>query len=169
MIKVLDLPFGKFRDKGLPVDNVSKFDASQDHILFMDAMPNLLGKKLVFGTKSGMIKLVAGEEFDVTRRQSQATKLADDDKVLCVGLVEPEDTLVMQTKNNYFLRIEAETIPEKKKPAVGVRGMKLEKKDEMVAIYLLHSGEDKFAEVKGKKVVLKNLHIGNRDTKGVKR
>ena len=169
MIKVLDLPFGKFRDKGLPVDNVSKFDASQDHILFMDAMPNLVGRKLVFGTKSGMIKLVAGDEFDVTRKQSQATKLNDGDAVLCVGLVEADDTLVMQSKNNFFLRIDAASIPEKKKPAVGVRGMKLDKKDEMVAIYLLHSGEDTEVEVKGKKVMLKNLHIGNRDTKGVKR
>jgi DNA gyrase subunit A len=169
MIKVLDLPFGKFRDKGQPVDNVSKFDASKDHILFMDAMPNLLGKKLVFGTQSGMIKLVAGEEFDVTRKQSQATKLADGDKVLCVGLVETDDTLVMQTKNNFFLRIDAATIPEKKKPAVGVRGMKIDAKDEMVGIYLVHSGEDVSVEVKGKKVLLKNLHIGNRDTKGTKR
>ena len=75
----------------------------------------------------------------------------------------------MQTKNNYFLRIDATTIPEKKKPAVGVRGMKLDKKDLMEGIYLLHSGDDLSVEVKGKKILLKNLHIGNRDTKGVKR
>ncbi|MCR4797427.1 MAG: DNA topoisomerase, partial [Lachnospiraceae bacterium] len=169
MIKVLDLPFGKFRDKGLPVDNVSKFDASLDHILFVEAMANMMGRKLVFGTKSGMIKTVAGEEFDVTRRQSQATKLNDGDEVLCCGMIEPEDTLVMQSKDHYFLRILADTIPEKKKPAVGVRGMRLSPKDEMKAIYLLHAGDNTEAEVRGKKIALKNLHIGNRDTKGVKR
>ena len=75
----------------------------------------------------------------------------------------------MHTKNNFFLRIDASSIPEKKKPAVGVRGMKMDKKDEMVGIYLVHSGEDVSVEVKGKKVLLKNLHIGNRDTKGTKR
>ena len=120
-------------------------------------------------TKSGMIKTVAGEEFDVTRRQSQATKLNDGDEVLCCGMIEPEDTLVMQSKDHYFLRIPADTIPEKKKPAVGVRGMRLSPKDEMKAIFLLHAGDNTEAEVRGKKIALKNLHIGNRDTKGVKR
>ncbi len=169
MIKVLDLPFGKFRDKGQPIDNVSKFDASTDHVLFIEAMGNLVAKKVVFCTRTGMIKLVAGEEFDVTRRDSMATKLADDDEVICVGAMQYDDTLVMQSKNNYFLRIEAETIPEKKKAAIGVRGMKLDKKDELVGAYLLHSGENIEVEVKGKKISLNRLHIANRDTKGAKR
>ncbi len=169
MIKVLDLPFGKFRDKGQPIDNVSKFDASTDHVLYIEAMANLVAKKVVFCTKTGMIKLVAGEEFDVTRRDSMATKLAEGDEVLCVGAIDYDDTLVMQSKNNYFLRIEAESIPEKKKAAIGVRGMKLDKKDELTGAYLLHSGDNIEVEVKGKKIQLNRLHISNRDTKGAKR
>ena len=30
LVKVSDLPYGKFRDKGLPVDNVSNFDSTQE-------------------------------------------------------------------------------------------------------------------------------------------
>ena len=148
---------------------MSKFDSSTDHVLYIEAMANLIAKKVVFCTKSGMIKLVAGEEFDVTRRDSMATKLADGDEVLCVGTLLYDDTLVMQSKNNYFLRIEAETIPEKKKAAIGVRGMKLDKKDELVGAYLLHSGDSTEVEVKGKKIALNRLHIANRDTRGAKR
>ena len=32
-IKVLDLPFGKFRDKGLPIDNVSNYDSTKEELI----------------------------------------------------------------------------------------------------------------------------------------
>ena len=43
------------------------------------------------------------------------------------------------------------------------------KKDELKAIYVLGDGENETVEVKGKELALNRLHIGNRDTKGVKR
>ena len=169
LLKVLDLPFGKFRDKGLPIDNVSKFDSSKEDVLLIEAIPNLKDKKLLFGTKSGMIKLVDGGEFDVSKRTTAATKLADKDLVVCVGIVHEGDTVVMQSEEGLFLRIDGITIPEKKKAAVGVRGIRLGAKDRVHAMYILSEGDTKTVKVKGKEVVLNRLHIGNRDTKGVKR
>ncbi len=169
LIKVLDLPFGKFRDKGVPIDNVSKFDISKENFLLVEALDNLKDKKLVFGTKHGMVKVVEGDEFDVQKRTTAATKLGDDDELLCVYVVDEGDTIVMQSKNNYFLRIEALSIPEKKKGAIGVRGIKLTKDDELVKIHYITEGRNKTVTVKGKKISLNRLHIGNRDTKGVKK
>ena len=77
--------------------------------------------------------------------------------------------MVMRSTKEVFLRIECATIPEKKKTAVGVRGMKLDKGDELKEIYILSDGENIVVEVKGKDVSLNRLHIGNRDTKGVKK
>ena len=34
-IKVLDLPFGKFRDKGLPIDNVSNYDSTKEELIYI--------------------------------------------------------------------------------------------------------------------------------------
>lgn len=169
LVKILDLPFGKFRDKGVPIDNVSKFDISKENFLLVEALENLKGKKLVFGTKHGMLKLVDGAEFDVSKRTTAATKLADDDEVLSVYIVHDGDTVVMQSKNNYFLRIDAMSIPEKKKGAIGVRGIKLVKGDELVKVHFITEGKNKSVSVKGKKIQLNRLHIGNRDTKGVKK
>ncbi|MBQ9390617.1 MAG: DNA topoisomerase 4 subunit A [Lachnospiraceae bacterium] len=169
LVKILDLPFGKFRDKGVPIDNVSKFDISKENFLLIEALENLKGKKLVFGTKHGMLKLVDGGEFDVSKRTTAATKLADDDEVLSVYIVNDGDTVVMQSKNNYFLRIDAMSIPEKKKGAIGVRGIKLAKGDELVKVHFITEGKNKSVSVKGKKIQLNRLHIGNRDTKGVKK
>ena len=70
---------------------------------------------------------------------------------------------------SYIRSLGWEDPPEKKKAAIGVRGMKLDKKDELTGAYLLHSGDNTEVEVKGKKIQLNRLHISNRDTKGAKR
>ena len=74
LVKVLDLPYGKFRDKGTPIDNVSNYDSSKEDIVFIAPLMDVEKHKLIFGTKSAMIKLVNGAEFVVTRKTSQATK-----------------------------------------------------------------------------------------------
>ena len=168
-IKVLDLPHGKFKDKGTPIDNLCNYDSRTENFVYIDALENITSNKLVFGTKQSMLKVVEGTEFDVTRKTSQATKLNDDDEVLAVRELAENETLVMHSKKDVFLRIDCMTIPEKKKMAVGVRGMKLDKGDELKDIYVLKDGENEELDVKGKKVSLNRLHIGNRDTKGVKK
>ena len=47
--------------------------------------------------------------------------------------------------------------------------MKLDANDELKEIYVLSEGEGMEVEVKGKPIQLNRLHIGNRDTKGVKK
>ena len=59
-MKVLDLPFGKFRDKGLPVDNVSNYDSTQEEIVYICDAEQMRFAKLLFATKQGMIKKVRG-------------------------------------------------------------------------------------------------------------
>ena len=116
-----------------------------------------------------MLKVVDGSEFDVAKRTTAATKLNEGDELLFVGYLEGNETIVMQSEKDFFLRIEAASIPEKKKGAAGVRGMRLGTGDALAAIYLLKEGETVSAEVKGKECALNRLHIGNRDTKGTKR
>ena len=169
LVKVLDLPQGKFRDKGQPLDNVSNFDSGSEREIYIEALGNLKEKKLIFGTKTGMLKVVAGSEFIVGKRTTAATKLAEGDELLTVAPLEEEETLVMQTAGNVFLRIDAATIPEKKKGAVGVRGIRLETGDLLEEIHVLHPGDNPTVTVKGNTVYLNRLHIGNRDTKGVKK
>lgn len=169
LVKVLDLPFGKFRDKGVPIDNVSKFDISKESFLLVESLDNLKDKQLLFATKHGMIKLVDGVEFDVSKRTTAATKLSFDDELLAVYIVQSGDTIVMQSVNNYFLRIDALSVPVKKKGAIGVRGIRLTGEDELIKVYLIKEGNNKVVNVKGKKISLNRLHIASRDTKGVKR
>ena len=129
----------------------------------------IIHSRLLFGTKTAMLKMVDGSEFDVAKRTTAATKLNEDDELLIVHAMTGEETVVMQSEKEMFLRIEASTIPEKKKGAVGVRGMKLNAGDALSNIYVLDGESEQTVEVKGKEVVLNRLRVGNRDTKGTKR
>ncbi len=169
LLKVSDLPHGKFRDKGQPIDNVSNYNSSEENLIFVASLMQMKEQKLLFVTKTGMLKIVGGAEFDVAKRTTAATKLSSGDEVLLIGFYEEGQHLVLQSKKSMFLRLEASTIPEKKKGAVGVRGMKLSGEDELEAAYLMAPGESKKILLKDKELELNRLRIGNRDTKGVKR
>ena len=169
LLKVLDLPYGKFRDKGTPIDNLCNYDSKEENVVYLAGLEHVSSHRMLFGTKYAMIKVVDGMEFVVAKKTTAATKLGEEDEVLTVCPLEENDTLVMATKKDMFLRIDCAQIPQKKKGAVGVRGMKLAAGDELKSIHVLHEGEEKEGEVKGKPVALHRLHVGNRDTKGVKK
>lgn len=169
LLKVIDLPYGKFRDKGTPIDNLSNYNSGEENIVYLINLGAISNCKVLFGTKAAMLKVVDGAEFDVSKRTTAATKLNDDDELIFVRLLGEEETVVMQSEKDFFLRIDAQSIPEKKKGAVGVRGMKLGAGDTLTAIYLLEMGEAVNVEVKGKEVALNRLHTANRDTKGTKK
>ena len=150
-VKVFDIPAGKLKDKGQPIDNLGNYSSSGERIAGLFPMGYLKGHMLLFTTEQGMIKQVAAEEFDVTRRTVVATKLADDDKVLRVDRIEQEKELILRTEEGVFLRFPISEVPEKKKGAVGVRAIQLGAKDKVEECYLL-MGEEEAIEYKEKKI-----------------
>ena len=114
-VKVLDVPFGKFRDKGTPVDNICNYSSEKEQAIYVDCLTGIRDEKLVFATKAGMVKVVDGSEFDVTKRTVAATKLSgEEDLLMLVGIAEMNDYLVLQSAGGYFLKFLLEEIPEKK-------------------------------------------------------
>ncbi len=169
LVKVSDIPYGKFRDKGIPVDNISNYDSSTENIVYITALESIMDKKLLFVTEQSMCKLVAGSEFDVSKRTTAATKLQENDKILYLAVAEPESTMVLQSQKNYFLRFATEDIPEKKKGAVGVRGMRMTDGELLTAVWQLTGEKEQIIMIKEKAVHLNRLRIANRDTRGVKK
>lgn len=167
-IKVLDLPYGKFRDKGLPVDNVCNYDSTQEEIVYICDAEQMRYAKLLFATKQGMIKKVEGTEFQVAKRTIAATKLQADDEVMSVQVINENQNIVLQTKEGYFLRFLAEEVSEKKKGAIGVRGIKLQKKDELERVYLFEDGVETKIPYKDREVTLNRLKLAKRDGTGTK-
>ena len=167
-IKVADLPFGKFRDKGIPIDNVSNYSSDKEQILCVASQTELNLYRILFVTKQAMVKVVDGGEFDVSKRLVAATKLNDGDEVVSVSILNEQRNIVLQSKDGFFLRFPIEEIPEKKKGAVGVRGMKLNEKDTIEEVYYTRNAVETTIKYKNKNLVLNNLKPGKRDSKGTK-
>ena len=115
LLKVLDLPYGKFRDKGMPIDNLSNYNSSEENFVYITNLAAISRSQVLFGTKSAMLKVVDGSEFDVAKRTTAATKLNEGDELIFVQALALEETLVMQSEKDFFLRIDISSIPEKKK------------------------------------------------------
>jgi len=166
--KVLDLPYGNFRSKGTPIDNVTNFSSSEEQIVFICDENQLRIGKLLFATKHGMVKIVDGNEFMVAKRTIAATKLADGDELLSVQVINAKQSVVIQTEGGYFLRFHGSEISEMKKTAVGVKGIKLQKKDAVEHVYLFEEGKESKVIYKDKELTLNRLKQSSRAGTGNK-
>lgn len=168
-VKVPDLPFGKFREKGVPIDNLGNFSSSEEQIVGIGSMEDFGQHKLLFATRQGMLKIVDGNEFETKMKTMAATKLNEGDELLLAEVIDGTEQVVLQSRGGYFLRFDISEIPEKKKGAAGVRGMRLGEKDELEAVYLYPTGQEKTISYREKELILNKLKAGSRDTKGVKK
>ena len=167
-VKVMDIPYGKFRDKGLPIDNISNYDSTQEEIVYICDAEQMRYVKLLFATKQGMVKKVDGSEFQVTKRTIAATKLQPEDEVIQIQVVTENQQIVLQTQDGFFLRFPADEVTEKKKGAIGVRGIRLKKNDELIHVYLFDDGTEYKIEYHEKEVTLNRLKQAKRDGTGTK-
>ncbi len=167
-IKVTDIPFGKFRDKGQPVDNISNYSSAAETIVKIASQSELNLYRLLFVTKQGMCKIVSGGEFDVTKRTVAATKLGEEDELLDIEVVTEHQHIILQSKDGYFLRFDTDEISELKKTAVGVRGMRLGSNDYIEQVHYCQHGSDSTIPYKEKLVPINKLKVNKRDSKGTK-
>jgi len=167
-IKAKDLPAGKMRDKGVPIDNVSKYNTTEEVIISVLPQSSLNLYRLLFVTKLGMIKIVSGGEFDVTRQLVAATKLSEDDELSFVYPISDEESIIIKTENGNVLRFMLSDVPEQKKAAAGVHGINLAKKDFVSDIYLLANVESFEVTIGNKNINLAEIKISGRNQKGTK-
>ena len=94
----MDIPYGRFRDKGVPIDNISNYNSEKEEIICITSQTELNLRQVVFVTAQSMVKLVNGGEFDVSKRTVAATKLGEDDSVVSVMPILERNSIVLQTK-----------------------------------------------------------------------
>ncbi len=167
-VKVLDVPYGRFRDKGTPIDNVSNYSTSEEQIVMVCDAEQMRFATLLFATAQGMVKKVEGAEFQVAKRTTAATKLQEEDALIAVKVVNDIQNIVLQTKTGYFMRFPAADVTIKKKAAIGVRGSRLQKKDELENVYLFEEGTETKVPYGEKEVTLNRLKAARRDGQGTK-
>ena len=189
-IKVKDIPFTRFREKGTPIDNLGNYDSSGENIIYLCPSEQIKGQRLLFVTKYGMMKLVDTTEFDVSKRTVASTKLNDGDELVGIystdarveiyskftldgdvveeEVIESNQNIIVQTAAGVFLKFPLSDIPQKKKAAVGVRGIKLSKDDYIDDIFILSEGDSFTMDYKGRSLDFGKMKLAHRDTKGTK-
>lgn len=166
-IKCQDVPLGKFKDKGVPIDNISKYNANQEEIIYANVKSALAGKTLIFATRYAMVKLVETSEFETANKLVAATKLGEGDQLIEIREMAYETDIVFETHDGYFLRCSLSDIPLQKKNSKGVIGIKLGKCDTLEHFYLLGT-EPVEITYRKKPLSLNRLKLAGRAGKGTK-
>lgn len=130
ILKAGDIPYGKLKDKGQPLDNICNYDNKKECICGMAVIKH--GDKYIFTSTNGYVKSVDITEFDAARKTIDATKLKDGGKLLSVFPYRKESQIVLGTKNGIYIRFRQDEISEQKKNAAGVLGIKLSDNDEVI-------------------------------------
>lgn len=166
-IKCQDVPLGKFKDKGVPIDNISKYNANQEEIIYANVKSSLAGKTLIFATRDAMVKLVETSEFETANKLVAATKLGEGDRLIEIREMAYETDIVFETHDGYFLRCSLSDIPLQKKNSKGVIGIRLGKCDTLEHFYLLGT-EPVEITYRKKPLSLNRLKLACRAGKGTK-
>lgn len=129
LLKCRQVPYKKLREKGMPVDNLTKYKASEAEIVFIGSDTELKDKLLMFMTEGGMIKLVPFEEFETNNRTVAATRLEEGDRIVSIEPVSElgMNTVAVWTDNGYFLRFALDDVSILKKNSKGVKAISLKK------------------------------------------
>ena len=169
VVRVKDIPLVRFRDKGIPADNISNYDSSSERILLAAPMEQILCSTILFVTAGAMCKQVAGTEFETTSRRTVAsTKLSEGDTLVFVGFADEMEQVVLKTRAGVFIRFLLKEVSFMKKSSVGVRGMKLAPSDKVEAAYLLAAHADYAIQVGDRSFSLMKIRLSGRDTKGTR-
>ena len=168
-IRVSDLPYGKLRDKGVPVDNLCGYDSGRETVLLACSQAQLCGGRVIFATANGLVKNVKGEVFETRSRTVSATKLLDGDSLVMTALAEGDDQIVLVTEGGYVLKFPISQIPETKKAAAGCQGIKLVKNDSVAQAVLCRKDSPCTITFKDTEIDAASVRTGARNGRGSRR
>ncbi|ROR31559.1 DNA gyrase subunit A [Mobilisporobacter senegalensis] len=168
-LKASSIPKCKIKDKGTLIHNLCKVD--KEDILTYTSFESLFESQLLFTTKYGYIKLVSGAEFETNRSMISSTKLDTNDELVSVTMLSAHDILagnrkvIMLTKKGLSLGFPLEEVSELKKTSRGVKGITLEKEDNVSFATTVDSNSEIFI-FEGKELNAKKVRNRKRGAKG---
>jgi len=167
-IKVIDLPISKLRDKGTPIDNLTKFDSSTEEILLAVSEDSMRGNYILMLTKYGFIKKISCEEFKTNNKQVASTKLTNDDVLISVKMISSgiNTDIFIISDVGYILRFNISEVNEFKKSTRGEKAMTLGYNEYIKELHLLN--DTGFVNISGKEIALNKVKPSHRGYKGQK-
>ena len=132
-VPVSEIVYGRFRDKGHPIDNyVGKTYTNTERPVYFNILEDT-GEKVIMASRNGFIKKMdASEITGLKRNGSLITKLDEGDDLVFFASIGNETHIALVTGGGMLLKADMSCIPEKKKSARGIIGLKLKSGDAVV-------------------------------------
>lgn len=173
MYRVLvdNIPEGTNASNGTPISTLIEFENGEKPMAFTTMTRDTDKKFIFFATKNGTIKKVPLDEYDKMKRTGIiAISFKDGDELADVTFINQEQMLLV-TKNGMTIRFGTAEMPISSRTAQGVKGMKLNDGDSVIAALPIVDPTDYLAIVSknglGKKMQIDELTLQNRGGKGL--
>lgn len=173
MYRVLvdNIPEGTNASNGTPISTLIEFENGEKPMAFTTMTRDTDKKFIFFATKNGTIKKVPIDEYDKMKRTGIiAISFKDGDELADVTFINQEQMLLV-TKNGMVIRFGTTEMPISSRTAQGVKGMKLNDGDSIIAALPIVDPVDYLAIVSknglGKKMQIDELTLQNRGGKGL--
>lgn len=170
-LKASSLPKCRLKEKGVLIQNLCKLD--KEEIIFYTCFEELFEGQLLFTTKQGYIKMVSGAEFETKRSIMASTKLEEGDELCTLKLLSSADIfagdrkVILLTSKGLSLGFPLEEVSELKKTSRGVKGITLDKEDELAFADVVPQDQETF-DFEGKSLSAKKVRLRRRAAKGQK-
>lgn len=170
-ILVDNIPEGTNASNGAPISSLIEFENGEVPMAFTTLTRDTDKKFIFFATKNGTIKKVPLNEYDKMKRTGIiAISFKGDDELVDVTFINQEQ-MILVTKNGMTIRFGTAEMPISSRTAQGVKGMKLNDGDSVIAALPIIDPADYLTIVSknglGKKIKIDELTLQNRGGKGL--
>lgn len=171
-LKAYEIPEGGRQSKGMAIVNLLNLAGDEKINAVIPISEYEPDSNLVFVTKNGITKRTKFEHFKNIRKTGLiAIGLRDDDELISVRKTYGEEELIIVTAKGMAIRFKEEDVRQMGRTAMGVKGINLNKKDEVVGMDLVEEGKDLLVISKngyGKRTPLDEYRPQTRGGKGLK-
>lgn len=157
-LKTYKLPLGNNGTKGRAIVNLLPLEKDEKITTILPLSSNKeewIHKNIVFATKNGNVRRNSMESFEYVQSNGKiAIKLDDDDLLVQVALCDDNNHILLSSKNGKCIRFPLDTIRIfQSRTSAGVRGIKLDPKNEVVSMSILK--DSKIENIEKKDAYLK--------------
>ena len=173
-LPVFEIPQATRTAKGQAIVNLLQLGEGEKVMTMLVAENGkLLSKALIMATRKGTIKKTPTKDFLNVRRSGLiAIRLRPDDSLEWVKEVNPEENVIMVTRNGQSIRFDEKDARPMGRPSMGVRGIKLKPGDEVVEMDILRNNQGKVFVIMenglGKRSNIAYYRLQNRGGSGIK-
>ncbi len=171
--KVYELPEASRTAKGRALVNILPLSEGERIQAVVSTRDFTETKYLVFATRSGTVKKTEFLSYNTPIKADGiiAIKIRDDDELLAVRAVDPNDEIIMVSKAGLTVRFAESDARAMGRDTTGVRGMDVGKSGEVIAMDVARDDMDLLVVTEngyGKRTQIAQYRKTNRGAKGVK-